>query len=159
MIQTTTKARFEEKFKKGSAQDCWLWLAYKDPQGYGRFRVVPGKNMHLSHRVAYRIYKGEFPDYLKVLHTCDNPSCVNPDHLYLGTDFDNAQDKMSKGRSNTPKGDDCYQAKLTMAQVRRIREFSRIGIRNYELVPIFKVSKLVISRIVNNKIYKEVETR
>jgi hypothetical protein len=75
---------------------CWEWQGYQDPVGYGRFRFRG--TMWLAHRVSWVLANGEIPDRLLVCHRCDNPPCVNPGHLFLGTTQDNALDKMSKGR-------------------------------------------------------------
>lgn len=74
---------------------CWLWVGYKHSQGYGRLKIN-GK-MVLAHRVAYALSQGD-PGELDVLHSCDNPACVNPDHLSLGTHQDNMDDMNAKGR-------------------------------------------------------------
>lgn len=94
-----------EKFaKKVSKTDgCWWWTAAtKYRNGYGGIRyegkIIP------AHRASWLIHKGEIPSGLLVCHTCDNPPCVNPDHLFLGTYADNAQDACKKGRVKIPKG-------------------------------------------------------
>ena len=86
--------RFEKKFTK--TDGCWIWNAATKTTGYGVFRFN-GKTVTAS-RMSYLLYKGEIPDGLHVLHTCDNPLCVNPDHLFLGTNKDNVEDRKSKNR-------------------------------------------------------------
>lgn len=86
--------RFEKKFDK--TDGCWIWNAATDGKGYGAFSYK-GKRATAS-RVSYELYKGSFPSQMHVLHTCDNPRCVNPDHLFLGTNKDNVEDRKSKGR-------------------------------------------------------------
>jgi hypothetical protein len=92
------RSRFEEKVVVSKTSDCFLWIASKRGRnGYGGFRV--DKNtVKLAHNVAYEIYRGSIPDGMKVLHTCDNPLCVNPTHLFLGTQQENIKDRDLKGR-------------------------------------------------------------
>jgi hypothetical protein len=78
------------------SEDCWIWTGHKNPQGYGRINVG-GKLMMATH-ISWEIFNGKIPERLYVLHHCDNPPCVRPDHLFLGTKKDNAQDALSKGR-------------------------------------------------------------
>lgn len=75
---------------------CWDWVAFRLPGGYGRFRV--GSRAEQAHRVSYALAFGSFDPSLDVLHRCDRPCCVNPDHLFLGTDADNTRDKIAKRR-------------------------------------------------------------
>jgi len=92
------KDRFE-KFIFYSTDGCWYWLGYLDKKGYGR---VTQNGVHvLAHRFSYQINKGD-PGSLFVCHHCDNPACVNPDHLFLGTPKDNMQDMHRKGRYKHP---------------------------------------------------------
>lgn len=75
---------------------CWIWEKSKARKGYGQFYI--GKKALRAHRVSYLIFKGNIDTGLLVCHTCDNPSCVNPHHLWLGTNMQNSQDKIKKGR-------------------------------------------------------------
>jgi hypothetical protein len=81
---------------------CWLWTGTKWNTGYGYFRK--NRKIQVAHRYMYALYKGTFDPKLHVLHTCDNPSCVNPEHLFLGTHTDNMKDMTSKGRHRDCKG-------------------------------------------------------
>lgn len=80
---------------------CWEWAGFRHKQGYGRLRVL-GK-LTLAHVLAYKIWRGDVPDGMKVRHTCDNPPCINPEHLLLGTQADNVQDMVSRGRARNAK--------------------------------------------------------
>lgn len=112
--------RFLLQVKK--TDTCWLWTAAADKDGYGVFRgSVGGKIYAKAHRFSYAFYTGELiPDGLVVMHSCDNPRCVNPDHLSLGTTLDNMRDKIAKGRMRVPTGECSPHAVLTEEQVRTI---------------------------------------
>ena len=103
--------RFLTKYEVDSKTDCWLWTGWKTSKGYGGFSLN-GKDVG-AHRVSYMLFKHDVDEKLSVLHTCDNPSCVNPDHLFLGTQQDNMLDKKSKGRS--PKQENHYRWKGELA--------------------------------------------
>jgi hypothetical protein len=134
--------RFWQKADKSAGPDaCWPWTAYKKPpEGYGVFNVF--RKMFRAHRVAWTLANGPIPRGLQVCHHCDNPPCCNPAHLFLGTHLDNARDKASKGRCNSPKGEKNGMrlhperrprgethgsAKLTAAQVLEIRALYAAG--------------------------------
>lgn len=86
---------------------CWLWMAFKSERGYGQ--TIIKRKPYKSHRVSWMLVRGPIPHLnLCVCHHCDNPSCVNPDHLFLGTHTDNMRDKENKGRGNQPRGDTHY---------------------------------------------------
>lgn len=76
---------------------CWEWQGNLDRYGYGIFKL--GNKSYKAHRYSYELYNGSFEQSFHVLHCCDNPKCVNPEHLFLGTNQDNIQDKVNKGRS------------------------------------------------------------
>jgi hypothetical protein len=102
--------RFWLNVRKGD--DCWLWVGGKTISDYGKFRShVGGVTYNMAHRYSYALHYGRNPKEFHVCHACDTPSCVRPDHLFLGTAADNVADKVSKGRG---------QAKLTETQVRAI---------------------------------------
>lgn len=99
---------------------CILWLRYCNDRGYGNVRIDQ-HTVRLAHRVAWHIAYGPIPAGLAVCHKCDVPNCINPQHLFLGTNADNVADKVAKGRATAPRGSSHYRARLTEAQVAAIR--------------------------------------
>jgi hypothetical protein len=109
--------RFWRKVEKG--EDCWEWVGFRGPLGYGRTTIK--KRLFLAHRVAWALSFGPIPPGLWVLHHCDNPPCVRPEHLFLGTQQDNVEDMWAKGRQKdvfmVPRGSSHSFAKLSDEQV------------------------------------------
>jgi hypothetical protein len=97
--------RFFDKVAEPDSRGCLNWIAAKTKDGYGQF-TVEGKN-RLAPRMAWEMANGPVTSGLWVLHTCDNPSCVNPEHLFLGTQKDNMQDEINKGRNYHQKKTHC----------------------------------------------------
>jgi predicted XRE-type DNA-binding protein len=131
---------------------CWDWQASRLPKGYGRFSIPDGNcnsKSILAHVWAYEYYKGP-SGALIVCHVCDNPSCVNPDHLFLGSYQDNSNDAMTKGRTCTK----CkhWNAKLDDEQVRQIRD--SIGLSQQQLATMYGVSRGHISQLRRNTRWK-----
>lgn len=138
----TRLARFWAKVDRSGGQDaCWLWTASKDSNGYGVVRVAG--TLRGAHRVSWMLAFGD-PGSLLVCHHCDVPTCVNPRHLFIGTDADNARDRDAKGRC--AHGEIAGGAKLTAKQVAEIRAATS---PRHELAERFGVSTRQIGRIVN----------
>lgn len=98
---------------------CRLWFGPSVPKGYGVISYQ-GKQVY-AHRLAWQLENGQIPIGAMVLHDCDMPGCINPEHLYVGSPQDNMNDKAKRNRCNSPKGERHLSAKLTEAQVREIR--------------------------------------
>lgn len=139
----STKERFWEKVDISS--DCWEWIASKNKLGYGNFSV-DGTHM-LAHRYSMILAGHEIPDGMAVLHRCDNPPCVNPSHLYVGTWADNARDRDSRGRLGDRKGACNGNSKLTEADIPRIRDMIICGAPQTEIAKWFGVHPCTISDI------------
>lgn len=114
------KDRFDEKWMAEPTSGCWLWLAGTREGNYGTF-FFEGKD-YLAPRFPANLYKGfNLSSELYVLHKCDNPACVNPDHLFIGTQKDNVADCMQKGRRSRKFGQDNPNIKLTINDVKKIK--------------------------------------
>jgi len=143
--------RFENKIFFGSPDGCWYWTSHLNKDGYGLFNY---HNQAIgSHRISFIIYRGTIPNTMQVLHTCDNPMCVNPHHLFLGSHTDNMQDMIKKGRGNKMKWEAHIDAKLTKKDVLMIRSLNG-KISQVELAKQFNVTQGSISRIILNKGWK-----
>lgn len=145
--------RFWSKVDVRGINDCWEWQGGKSKFGYGWF-YVGGRNRN-AHRVSWQIHTGLSPDDKFVCHKCDNTSCVNPNHLFLGTPDDNAQDKVKKRRQN--KGVTVNTAKLAPDDIRSIRKrYGETKISASSLAQEFGVSKTTIKDILARKTWKHV---
>lgn len=144
------RERFDAKWMAEPTSGCWLWLAGLS-HGYGTFRV--GRRMQHAQRVAWSLYRGPIPDGQNVLHHCDNPACVNPSHLFLGTDADNVADKCAKRRQ--PRGETHGRRKLSRDEVNGIRAGLAAGVLQAELGRRFGVAQSVVSRIKNGVLWCE----
>lgn len=150
-LSTITTARFWSKVAVTVAtRDCWLWQGAKTGNGYGNFSVPEMSAKMAAHRVAYWLASGEYPpDGLVVRHKCDTPLCVNPHHLEIGTVSDNVRDMIERGRQpvRDQRGEKNGAAKLTAADVERIRELIAMGQKNTKIASRFGVTHSMISRI------------
>jgi hypothetical protein len=141
------KDRFEEKFTIGDG--CWEWQGCLG-SGYGRIgRGGRGKGVEYAHRVSYMLYVGDIPDNMEVCHKCDNPKCVRPDHLFLGTVKDNMQDCSRKGR--THRGEKVEHAKFTEEDIRRMRSLRQDGWSANRLANEFRSNVPYISSILRGE--------
>ena len=113
------EARFWSKVNK--TENCWIWIGGKNDEGYGKFTIGRGKKHVNAHRYSYELFHKVSPGDMLVCHHCDNTSCVNPQHLYLGTAKDNSNDKVKRGRSNSPVGSRSYLSKLKESDILVIR--------------------------------------
>lgn len=134
--------RFEKFFDRSDASSCWEWKGHRSSKGYGYF----GREKR-AHRISWEIYHGPIPDNLHVLHRCDNPPCVNPAHLFLGTNIDNIADREQKGRGAAFR-EHRSTTKLTRQQVLSIRADPRF---QADIAADYGVSRSAVSLIKLNK--------
>lgn len=139
---STAWQRFWPKVDAKNPNQCWNWTGSRGTTGYGYFKAT-GRNVR-AHRFMWEIANGPVPDGLQVLHHCDNPSCVNPGHLWLGTISDNIKDSFAKGRKNFA-GERCPAARLTREQALFIRDHKEIN--PFALAKQFGVSKAHVRHI------------
>lgn len=139
-------SRFHGKYTPEPNSGCWIWLNARDRKGYGH-TYVNGKTVG-AHRMSWFIHNGAIPDGMMVLHKCDNPSCVNPMHLFLGSGQDNVDDKVAKDRQ--AKGSDHGRSKLTELDVAWIKSVYP-KIKGPALSKRFNVTKQAIYHIVKGR--------
>lgn len=147
---------WKEKFwkKVNKIDTCWLWTGRTGLNGrYGDFQTKWCKESS-SHRISWYLHYGEIPKGLFVCHHCDNPLCVNPEHLFLGTPKDNTMDMIHKWRHQY--GEKHGNAKLTDDIVREIRELKDTGLIQEEIASIYGVDRSTVGLVLNNKIWKHV---
>lgn len=146
MLTKEQIVRFWAKVAIANENECWNWTASLSSSGYGRFNVN-GEN-RIAARVSWEIHYGEIKNKLHVLHKCDNPSCVNPKHLYLGTHQDNMRDRQIKGRTHRHLGITNGSAKLTENDIREIRRRSANGESQRQLARAFGVTRMAIKFVI-----------
>lgn len=130
---------------------CWVWTASTNQWGYGRLGYGRRNNPKkiAAHRLSWSIHNGTIPEGKLVLHKCDNRKCVNPKHLYLGTSQDNSNDMVRKKRHMF--GESHNRAKLTIEQVKEIRELCHSGIRQVDIGNAYGISQFAVS-LINRRI-------
>ncbi len=151
----TYRDKFWKFVKIGEPSVCWEFKGKLFSNGYGDFRMNAVSTM--AHRVSYFIANGELPDDLVVCHHCDNRRCVNPQHLFIGTQVDNMQDMMQKGRNKPARGEKGGKSKLTDNDVRSIRQLAISGMFHREIAAKFGVSTKQITVIVNRIQWSHIE--
>jgi hypothetical protein len=134
---------------------CLVYKGEKNRNGYGRIGAN-GKKYVQAHRLVYSELVGDIPEGLYVLHKCDNPPCVNPAHLFIGTAKDNAMDRQEKGRGVDNNGENSGMSKLTEENVHEMRAMYADGSKYTELSVVFNVHRSTISSAVNRKSWKHI---
>jgi hypothetical protein len=144
--------RFWNKVDKTG--DCWTWTACRNALGYGSFRFE-GK-VSLAHRVSHILNIGPIPDGMLVIHSCDNPSCVNPSHLSLGTHQDNMDDMAEKGRTRHPVGISHHRTTITEDDVREIRRLVATGHTQTRVAGLYGLAPVTVWSITSRRTWHHV---
>lgn len=142
----TVRERFYEKFLPRPSTGCWIWTGVRETSGYGRLYVTtsPGNYLRVrASRLSWELHVGPIPEGMFVCHRCDVRSCVNPDHLFLGTNADNVQDMTAKGRNGREGG------ALSIEQAREIDARLRNGERHFAIAKDYGVRSNSITAIAN----------
>lgn len=137
--------RIQRNHKKVS--ECWIWTGCVGKDGYGVLGV--GRKQMRAHRASFEAFSGEIPGGLLVCHRCDQPLCVNPDHLFLGTPRDNTQDMIRKSRRKTLRGESHPNSKITMKDRETIRLLRSSGAKLSEVAEKFGIAIQTVSAIAN----------
>lgn len=147
--------RFWGKVAKRGPNECWPWQAYSQRGGYGRIAVKDGRAQPIqyAHRIAWELTHGD-PGAAFVLHSCDNPSCCNPAHLFLGTQADNMRDRDVKGRQRPARGAKNGMAKLSESRVAAIRRLKREGRSQRAIATRFGVSHSTVGDILRGQSWR-----
>jgi len=144
---------FRLEFYSKPEGECIIWTGTKS-RGYGKL-MYNGKE-RLAHRLSYEVNRGPIPEGMQVLHKCDNPSCINPDHLFIGTIQDNMDDRNAKGRCNPAKGESSNLSKLSNQDVVEIKKLSKEGSSLRGLASRFNVTMQNVWMIARNKTWKHI---
>jgi hypothetical protein len=149
------KHYLEASFTKVSDSDCWIWSRSFKQYGYGN-AWWQGRH-HIAHRLVYQCFIGEIPEGLYACHKCDNPACVNPRHIFLGTPEENNQDRKRKGRNADTNGSKNPFSKLNEEQVRDIKFRLNRGEKGAAIGRIYGVGADTISKIKTGKNWSHIK--
>ena len=138
-----------------SVNGCWIWNSTTDKDGYGVFTHHRNKQIR-AHRASYEFYVGSIPNDVFICHKCDTPSCINPNHLFIGTAKDNTRDMMTKGRDFKPCGSEHPSSKLTEDNVIEIRKLHTYGLAHSEIAKCYGVVFQTISSIVTRRTWRHI---
>lgn len=148
------QGRFWANVDKRGPDDCWEWQGYGNGKGYGTLWV--SGSQCLAHRLSYELNNGPIPRNHHICHSCDNPGCVNPSHLFTGTNYENAIDKVNKGRLVKSVGSNNGFAKLTPNKIRAIRSARNSGKTTVQIADEFGIGTSHVSKIVLRQIWRHI---
>lgn len=148
--------RFWSKVNKDTDSGCWEWTATKNNKGYGMFTVSSYAGKQLAHRLSYRDAHGPIPKGGLILHSCDNPACVNPEHLRIGTHKENVADMDERNRrvTNTPFGEANCNALLTAYQVIQMRRDYIAGVPKAQIAEANGITKASLDDVISGNSWK-----
>jgi hypothetical protein len=147
--------RISESYIEDKETGCWNWQKKLDKKGYGRIRVKDTNSkdrMMLAHRASFEVHHGQIPSSTLVCHKCDNPRCVNPSHMFIGTHKDNSDDKINKGRDRHATGEENGISKINQKTVDEIRA-SALSLR--QLASIYGLSYGHVGKIKRNEFWRK----
>jgi hypothetical protein len=169
MITEKDKTRFWKNVVK-LASGCWEWTGNREAKGYGRFGAE--NKMHKAHRFSYELHYGPIPEGKMIIHSCDNPPCINPDHISAGTCKDNSDDMISRNRAvhnrgtkphykkhpeEIQRGERIGTHKVTESQIKQIRSlYASGGYYQHVIAKMFHISQTSVWRIVRDITWKHV---
>lgn len=135
--------------KVNQTNECWIWEGSKNKNGYGLLKTNYAKYIgtQYTHRISYWLFNGEFDKKLDVLHNCDNPSCVNPNHLHLGTQIENNKERDERGRHKSLKGLDHGSSIFTSEEVEQILKLRNEGMFYKDIAVLFECNRRTIERL------------
>jgi hypothetical protein len=147
-----TRQRIKDKSEIDKITGCWNWIKYKDFSG--RAYCTYGKQTLPAAKISYLVFIGDIPNGIFVCHKCDNYSCVNPNHLFLGTHQDNMTDRDKKNR--VAKGEKIFISKLKNENILEIREMRKNGFSQQKIADQFSISQTTVSRILDGSNWKHI---
>lgn len=164
MAQISLSERFHKHVGTEDANGCIPWMASRSKNRFGKptygqltYRLNGKSKTYNTHRLAWLFAFGEIPTGMHVLHRCDNPICLNPDHLFLGTNADNMEDRNKKGRTKGCTGGEQHpKAKMTDAKVKKMRRQFAEGVRIYVLAKQYGIRQVTVAKIVYRRTWKHI---
>lgn len=145
--------KFWSNVQKGNPDECWIWIGSPSGNGYGQLRFEGVT--YRSNVLSYLINKGNIPARMYICHTCDNPICVNPNHLFVGTPSDNAKDRQQKGRGRPMDGENNSNNRFTKESIIQMRSMFQKGYLCNEIAHIFDTNPEYVRNVVKRKVWKD----